>query len=403
MQLIAKIVLLESFKRALERLRAKTVLRVATVPPPASPPPSAAVLVIVSTSATSAVKLRPLLSVQLTISALRAPHNPKLALPIMLVIVTATIFCEDGSACVDTLCAGLTSAISCGVDTCNTKFVESDCLSFFTAGYRYVGELGCDEGSMCATFHDIKANMYALYVLNLIDTILEFVALFYSLFSIAWQVKKKGSYQESSHLMLEFFMPLDLILQVAVLVVAFDPAFMEDLDSVESANCWSDFNSYVVWDGIKGDLKLIRVLGGLEAFLGVVSLGGALVEHTSDETTKHNVGLTFTFIAMLLDVIISVIDFFAFTMPAQSEIEELFDKMTSDSSDNCVRFSANQTTLPVMVTSFDNCLEPTIVVGHVGSIGWIICTSILTPIWAIVLMCFCVYKICNKNSNVSHD
>ena len=288
--------------------------------------------------------------------------------------------CADGSSCLDGLCSGLNITADNCAGECNPAFNAASCESFFVAGYRGVGEVGCSSGSTCAKFHAIVANINALYVLNLIDTILEIVALIFGFCFMFYQLADNGTYQESSIVMITFFLPIDLILQIAVLALAMDGVFMSDINAITDASCWTGYKSFLTWNSVAEDLMLIRVLGWLELCSGVVSILATIYERSGKrDSTMSMFGLLLAFVMMAVDVILSVVDFFAFTLPTKNEMDSFFDSLSTNDAANCIFY--NETVNPTMITAKDNCLPAVNDVGMLGSTGWFIWVAVLGSIW----------------------
>jgi hypothetical protein len=72
---------------------------------------------------------------------------------------------------------------------------------------------------------------------------------------------------------------LDIILQIAVLVVATDPTLKDGLDEISGARCWSVYSSATrTLDGITGDLEMILVFGGFEMAVVILAAIAAIID-----------------------------------------------------------------------------------------------------------------------------
>ena len=72
---------------------------------------------------------------------------------------------------------------------------------------------------------------------------------------------------------------LDIVLQVAVLVVATDSSLKDGLDEIAGARCWSVYSdAKSTLDGIAGDLEMVLVFGGFEMAIVILAAIAAIID-----------------------------------------------------------------------------------------------------------------------------
>jgi hypothetical protein len=84
--------------------------------------------------------------------------------------------CPDGTLCLDRRCSGLNlTAVKCiaPAGTVDQAYDTATCSSLFAAGFRSTGDVGCEEGTVCANIQAMADQLEVLYVLNMVDAVLE--------------------------------------------------------------------------------------------------------------------------------------------------------------------------------------------------------------------------------------
>ena len=72
---------------------------------------------------------------------------------------------------------------------------------------------------------------------------------------------------------------LDIVLQIAVLVVATDSSLKDGLDEISGARCWSVYSdAKSTLDGIANDLEMVLVFGGFEMAVVILAAIAAIID-----------------------------------------------------------------------------------------------------------------------------
>ncbi|GMH79700.1 hypothetical protein TrST_g7914 [Triparma strigata] len=263
--------------------------------------------------------------------------------------------CADGSACLYDRCTGLNATVYCDDD----KFQFELCASYFSAGFRNEGDVGCPKDSGCATFHKLSKTVDRLYTLNRIDTIVEIFATFVALLAL-FPFFDPNAIKLMNYLNLYVLMVVDLIIQAAVLTVAYEQDFENVAESIVVAGCWDFSYAFVTVDGLVNDISFIQVLGWFEFFLGIGSAVSARYEIGKGEEDRIPGILFLSIVMLLLDAAISVVDFFIFTIGAKEDFDDLTESVFAeagvvDKFSSCVKFDRAYDPIPIQAD--DNCLE----------------------------------------------
>ncbi|GMI19668.1 hypothetical protein TeGR_g4357 [Tetraparma gracilis] len=269
--------------------------------------------------------------------------------------------CPDGTLCLGRRCSGLNVT----ENTC--EMVNSEvCGSLAAAGFRNKGEFGCPPGSMCAKFQHVDDRLKTLYNLNLADAVLELIGL---VVTVTYLLASYADYQKTSmyfnQLNVYVLLALDLILQIAVLVVSTDSSIVEDLEDISNSRCWGReySTSDPVLNDLVGGMEWISILGGIELAICIIGIGSALwdrLNEDEDEEKDHSlfarIGLAISIIAIFFDVLLSSIDFFKFTIESQRDFEKLSSSLSGESIlKMCM--TIEDVGAPRFVVAEDNCLE----------------------------------------------
>jgi hypothetical protein len=84
--------------------------------------------------------------------------------------------CPDNTVCLDRRCSGLNlTAVKCiaPAGTVDQAYDAATCSSLFAAGFRSAGDIGCEEGTVCANIQAMADQLEMLFVLNMVDAVLE--------------------------------------------------------------------------------------------------------------------------------------------------------------------------------------------------------------------------------------
>ncbi|GMH94568.1 hypothetical protein TrST_g12628 [Triparma strigata] len=279
-------------------------------------------------------------------------------------------YCDEGSTIAnsskcaeDQFCAeGTTQPLACPADRALTYSSSestscadgSACLCTKDSGY-----VGCPKDSGCATFHKLSKTVDRLYTLNRLDTIVEIFATFVALLALC-PCFDPHAIKLMNYLNLYVLMVVDLIIQAAVLTVAYEQDFESEAESIVVAGCWDFSYAFVTVDGLVDDISFIQVLGWFEFFLGIGSAVSARYEIGKEEEDR-NMGILFLSIVMLLlDAAISAVVFFIFTVGAKGDFDDLTESVFTeagavDKFSSCVKFDRAYDPIPIQAD--DNCLE----------------------------------------------
>ena len=156
-----------------------------------------------------------------------------------------------------------------------------------------------------------------------------------------------------------------------------------------------------------GDLEMINTLGWLELIIVLVAISSAIYDRVKEdkvEETDHNlmqrVGLAVSLVAVLVDVLLSSIDFFKFTLDSNDGVQDLFASITntdyttdtSNSWKKCLFMTED--IKKAHAISATNCFEDVNSGGGAGGLaGWEVSLIILVLFWLIIIGCAEYYRL----------
>ena len=198
------------------------------------------------------------------------------------------------------------------------------------------------------------------------------------------------------------------ILQLAVLTIAMDPGLSDSLDEIKGARCWSVYSDAGdTLSGVSDDLELIRVLGWLE----FASALGALVASIYDRLQEDEDGkedrpasdrnaLIISVVLIAVDVGLSVVDFFKFTLDSKNDFLALTESVNEDESllnggfsemPKCLWLKEN--VKPTHVVNEENCLASDAIMEDGDTVsGWKLSIIITISIWSCCICLRCMFK-----------
>lgn len=133
---------------------------------------------------------------------------------------------------------------------------------------------------------------------------------------------------------------VDVILQIAVLIVGHDSELYADLQEIQDARCWSVYSdAQMALNDMRGDLKNILVLGWLEFIIVIIGLAFAIfdrmkedTEEKSDHSWQTRLTLVISVVMIFFDVLLSIVDFAVFTVDSKAELDKFLESIDEDES-----------------------------------------------------------------------